>query len=67
MGAQSLQGDTSRFPVITLPDAGTLLEPVDDVIRAAAPPHMQQAAHDLGITSIHVKRTLRSGTRHGSH
>ena len=62
MGAQSLRGNTSRQPVVTLPDAGDLLSPADDVIRGAAPAHMQQAAHALGITSIHLRRTLRSGT-----
>jgi hypothetical protein len=62
MGTQGLRGDMSHKPLVTLPDAGSLLMPAADVIRNCAPQHMQKAAEDLGITSIHLKHTLRSGT-----
>ena len=61
MGTQSLRGSSTHGPLVTLPPAGNLLTPSDDVIRGAAPQHMQQAASALGITSLHAKRSLRTG------
>lgn len=67
MASQSLPPVTrdtgSQAGIVTLPDAGSLMLPVRDVIEHSAPRHMQHAARDLGTTSIHLGHELQAGVQ----
>jgi hypothetical protein len=61
MATHSIRGDVHHAIVVTLPDVGNLFSPMEEVIRGAAPEHMQQAAEEIGIVSVQLTHTLRTG------